>query len=47
MAVFTGFVSRTTQVWVEFISLQPEDMPLAACVLRAEQGNGAEGPAMR
>ena len=29
VAVFTGFVSRTTQVWADSISLLPEDTPRA------------------
>lgn len=47
MSVFTNFVSGNTQVFPEFISLLPEDTPLAASVLGAGQKNGAEGPALR
>ena len=47
MSMFTNFVSGNTQVFPEFISLLPEDTPLAVSVLGAGQGNGAEGPAIR
>lgn len=38
MAVFTGFVSRTTQVWVDFISLLPEDTPQAHLCAESRAG---------
>lgn len=44
IGAFTGFISGTTQFFREFVSLLPEDAPLAASVLGAGQGNGQRVP---